>query len=49
MWNVPARNVSFTGREDLLTGLRTSLHTGWAMMVQTLQGFPAWPHLQQDR
>ncbi len=38
VWNVPARNATFTGREDLLTGLRTSLRTDLATVVQALHG-----------
>ncbi|MGH3886156.1 MAG: FxSxx-COOH system tetratricopeptide repeat protein [Pseudonocardiaceae bacterium] len=38
VWNVPARNVTFTGREDLLTRLRTSLRTDRATVVQALHG-----------
>ncbi len=38
VWNVPARNATFTGREDLLTSLRTSLRTDRATVVQALHG-----------
>ncbi|HKR49050.1 MAG TPA: FxSxx-COOH system tetratricopeptide repeat protein [Pseudonocardiaceae bacterium] len=37
VWNVP-RNVTFTGRDDLLTGLHTSLRTDRATVVQALHG-----------
>jgi hypothetical protein len=38
VWNVPARNATCTGREDLLTGLRTSLRTDRTTVVQALHG-----------
>jgi hypothetical protein len=38
VWNVPARNPMFTGREDFLTALHTSLQTGRSMVVQVLHG-----------
>lgn len=38
VWNVPARNRIFTGREGLLAELRGSLQTGRATVVQALHG-----------
>ena len=38
VWNVPARNLSFTGRTVLLEQLRDSLHTGGSTVVQALHG-----------
>ncbi|MEU4517379.1 FxSxx-COOH system tetratricopeptide repeat protein, partial [Amycolatopsis sp. NPDC024027] len=38
IWNIPARTVDFTGREDLLTGLRTALCSGRPAVVQAVHG-----------
>ncbi|MGH8916918.1 MAG: DUF4062 domain-containing protein, partial [Actinomycetes bacterium] len=38
VWNVPARNATFSGREDLLAELRTSLQGGRTTVVQALHG-----------
>jgi len=38
VWNVPARNMSFTGREDVLARLRTYLQTEQATVVRALHG-----------
>jgi transcriptional regulator with XRE-family HTH domain len=38
LWNIPARNPSFTGREDLLTAVRERLRSGRAAVVQALFG-----------
>jgi transcriptional regulator with XRE-family HTH domain len=38
LWNVPARNPAFTGREDLLAAVRERLQTGRAAVVQALYG-----------
>ena len=39
LWNVPARNPRFTGRDGMLTGLRRRLHAGEAtLIVQALYG-----------
>ncbi|WP_370972186.1 FxSxx-COOH system tetratricopeptide repeat protein [Amycolatopsis sp. cg9] len=36
--NIPARSVSFTGRDELLTGLRAALCSGRPAVVQALNG-----------
>jgi predicted ATPase len=38
VWNIPARNPGFTGRDGLLIALRERLLSGDRAMVQTLQG-----------
>ena len=38
VWNVPGRNVAFTGRDDLLERLRKRLRAGGATRVQALYG-----------
>ncbi|HEU0086244.1 MAG TPA: FxSxx-COOH system tetratricopeptide repeat protein [Pseudonocardiaceae bacterium] len=38
VWNVPARNAIFVGREDVLEGLRASLRSGEVTVVQALHG-----------
>jgi transcriptional regulator with XRE-family HTH domain len=38
LWNIPARNPAFTGREDLLAAVREQLQTGRAAVVQALYG-----------
>jgi len=38
VWNIPARSVEFTGREELLTRLRTALRSGGPAVVQAVHG-----------
>ena len=38
LWNIPARNLTFTGRDDLLAGVREQLLAGHATVVQALHG-----------
>jgi transcriptional regulator with XRE-family HTH domain len=38
LWNIPARNPAFTGREDLLAAVRNRLQDGHAAVVQALYG-----------
>ena len=38
VWNIPARNPGFTGRDDLLAGLREQLLAGDRAVVQALHG-----------
>jgi transcriptional regulator with XRE-family HTH domain len=38
VWNIPARNPAFTGRDDLLAAVHARLQTGHAAVVQALYG-----------
>jgi transcriptional regulator with XRE-family HTH domain len=38
LWNIPARNLAFTGREDLLAAVRDRLQAGHSAVVQALHG-----------
>ncbi|HTW00812.1 MAG TPA: FxSxx-COOH system tetratricopeptide repeat protein [Streptosporangiaceae bacterium] len=38
LWNIPARNLAFTGRDDLLAAVGERLSAGHAAVVQALHG-----------
>jgi hypothetical protein len=38
LWNIPARNLTFTGRDDLLAAVRDRLLAGHATVVQACAG-----------
>jgi transcriptional regulator with XRE-family HTH domain len=38
LWNIPARNPAFVGREDLLTAVRDRLRAGHTAVAQALHG-----------
>jgi transcriptional regulator with XRE-family HTH domain len=38
LWNIPARNAAFTGREDLLAAIRDQLRAQHSAVVQALYG-----------
>jgi hypothetical protein len=38
LWNIPARNLTFTGRDNLLAAVRERLLAGHATVVQALHG-----------
>jgi TIR domain/Tetratricopeptide repeat/NB-ARC domain len=38
VWNVPARNLGFTGRDEMLVAIRERLAAGGRAVVQALQG-----------